>query len=108
MSRIEENVRRIALKHLDLLTLKRRYRDDLDFHDLAVWEIRTALKEAYKAGAKRTPRERQITRELKKLIATPTDLIDALDGTICDDEPEFRKLRKAISSATMALTGGEA
>jgi hypothetical protein len=58
MSRIEENVRRIALKHLDLLTLKRRYRDDLDFHDLAVWEIRSALKEAYKAGAKRTPRER--------------------------------------------------
>jgi hypothetical protein len=50
MSRIEENVRRIALKHLDLLTLKRRYRDDLDFHDLAVWEIRTLSRKPTRPG----------------------------------------------------------
>ena len=99
---------RIAREILRLETLETRRRDRLDFHDLAVWQIKDALQAAYKAGAENTPRERRLTRELKKLIARSTDIIDALDGTICDGEPEFLKLRKAVSSATKALKGGAA
>ena len=105
---MKKTLARIAREILRLETLETRRRDRLDFHDLAVWQIKDALQAAYKAGAENTPRERRLTRELKKLIARSTDLIDALDGTICDGEPEFPKLRKAVSSATKALKGGAA
>ena len=39
----------IAASH-QIETLKPRYSDDLDFHDIAVWEIRDMLEEAYAAG----------------------------------------------------------
>jgi len=105
---MKDIIAKIAKDHLFIETLKQQGSDRLDFHDLGVWGIRRALEAAHKAGAKRTPRERQLTRELKKLIARSTDIIDALDGTICDCEPEFSKLRKAVSSATKALKGGAA
>lgn len=41
----------IAKKHLHLGTLETRNADSLDFHDLAVWQIRDALQAAYDAGA---------------------------------------------------------
>ena len=41
----------IAKTHLDIETLETRKSDALDFHDLAVWNIRAALEAAYKAGA---------------------------------------------------------
>ncbi|HYW37378.1 MAG TPA: hypothetical protein VE957_04630 [Terriglobales bacterium] len=105
---MKKTLDRIAREILRLETLETRRRDRLDFHDLAVWQIKDALQAAYKAGAESTSRERRLTRELKKLIARSADLIDALDGTICDGEPEFPKLRKAVSSATKALKGGAA
>lgn len=105
---MKDIIAKIAKDHLSIDTLAQQGSDRLDFHDLGVWGIRRALEAAHKAGAKRTPRERQLTRELKKLIARSTDLIDALDGTICDGEPEFSKLRKAVSNATKALKGGAA
>ena len=105
---MKKTLDRIAGEILRLETLETRGRDRLDFHDLAVWQIKDALQAAYKAGAESTSRERRLTRELKKLIARSMDLIDALDGTICDGEPEFPKLRKAVSSATKALNGGAA
>jgi hypothetical protein len=40
----------IAWKYLFLVTLKPRGSDDLDFHDLSVWQIRRALEAAYLAG----------------------------------------------------------
>ncbi len=40
----------IAKKHLDIETLETRNSDGLDFHDLSVWEIRTALMAAFLAG----------------------------------------------------------
>ena len=40
-----------AQRHLHgLETLESRNRDALDFHDVAVWAIRSALEEAYAAG----------------------------------------------------------
>lgn len=41
----------IANKHLQLETLETRHSDRLDFHDLAVWQIRDALQAAHDAGA---------------------------------------------------------
>jgi len=40
----------IAQRHLFLETLETRNRDRLDFHDTAVWAIRSALVAAYEAG----------------------------------------------------------
>jgi len=41
----------IAHKHFpDLETLETRNSDGLDFHDVAVWAIRSALADAFEAG----------------------------------------------------------
>lgn len=40
----------IAQKHLYLETLGTRKSDLLDFHDLAVWSIKAALKAAFETG----------------------------------------------------------
>ena len=40
----------IAEKNLGMVTLETRKSDDLDFHDLAVWQIKKALKDAFIAG----------------------------------------------------------
>lgn len=41
----------IAAKHFHSIeTLETRNRDRLDFHDVAVWSICAALKEAFEAG----------------------------------------------------------
>ena len=40
----------IATRHFFVETLDTRNRDRLDFHDVAVWAMRTALTEAYEAG----------------------------------------------------------
>jgi hypothetical protein len=43
-------IEKIAREILDLETLETRNSDSLDFHDIAVWEIRKALEAAYEAG----------------------------------------------------------
>lgn len=40
----------IAAKHLNIPTLATRRSDRLDFHDLSVWAVRSALEAAYDAG----------------------------------------------------------
>ena len=40
----------IALKHLFVETLQTQNRDSLDFHDVSVWAIESALKAAFEAG----------------------------------------------------------
>lgn len=40
----------IAKTILSLETLTTRNSDSLDFHELAVWQIKEALESAYKAG----------------------------------------------------------
>jgi hypothetical protein len=42
----------IATQILDLETLDTRKSDRLDFHELAVWQIKKALGAAYTAGQK--------------------------------------------------------
>ena len=40
----------IARRQFHIETLDTRNRDRLDFHDVAVWAIRTALEDAFEAG----------------------------------------------------------
>jgi hypothetical protein len=40
----------IALKHFFVETLQTQNRDCLDFHDVSVWAIESALKAAFEAG----------------------------------------------------------
>ena len=47
-------IEKIAREILDLETLETRNMDSLDFHDLAVWEIRKALEAAFIAGQKQS------------------------------------------------------
>lgn len=50
MSPIDTLLTQIAQQHLGIETLQTRYADRLDFHDLAVWNLRAALQAAFQAG----------------------------------------------------------
>lgn len=50
-SAIDATILEIAKRHLLLETLETRRSDRLDFHDLAVWNVKAALEAAYAAGA---------------------------------------------------------
>mgnify|MGYP000936433385 CR=1 FL=1 len=47
---VERALTEIAQRHLQIETLEPRHADDLDFHDVAVWNFRAALVAAYEAG----------------------------------------------------------
>ena len=40
----------IALDHLFIETLQTRHRDSLDFHDVSVWGVKSALQAAFDTG----------------------------------------------------------
>jgi hypothetical protein len=46
----DQQLQQIALDHLFVATLETRSSDSLDFHDLSVWSIKTALQAAFEAG----------------------------------------------------------
>lgn len=54
MSRIDHLLNQIARKHLDIETLETRKSDRLDFHEVAVWNLKAALEAAYRAGLEAT------------------------------------------------------
>ena len=48
---LDEELLEIAHRHIDRIeTLETRRSDSLDFHDVAVWELKSALEAAYRAG----------------------------------------------------------
>lgn len=47
---MDNTILEIAYQHLGMQSLETANNDGLDFHDLAVWNIRSALEAAYKAG----------------------------------------------------------
>lgn len=47
---LDQLFQRIALDHLFVDTLETRNSDRLDFHDVSVWGIKTALQAAFDAG----------------------------------------------------------
>ncbi|MBD3873628.1 DUF6900 domain-containing protein [Stutzerimonas kunmingensis] len=47
---LDKLLARIALDHLFIETLATRNSDSLDFHDVSVWGVKSALMAAYQAG----------------------------------------------------------
>lgn len=47
---MKEILAQIAKYHLGIHTLEDQHHDAVDFHDLAVWNIRAALEAAFEAG----------------------------------------------------------
>jgi hypothetical protein len=47
---MENLLQKIALDHLFIESLETRNSDRLDFHDVSVWAVKSALMAAYEAG----------------------------------------------------------
>jgi hypothetical protein len=47
---VDELLAAIAKETLHIDTLETRKSDSLDFHDVAVWSVKSALEAAYRAG----------------------------------------------------------
>jgi len=47
---IDRQLQQIALDHLFIDTLETRNSDRLDFHEVSVWVVKSALMAAYQAG----------------------------------------------------------
>lgn len=47
---LDQMLARIAQEHLLIDTLETRNSDSLDFHDVSVWGVKSALEAAYQAG----------------------------------------------------------
>jgi hypothetical protein len=63
----------IASKHLNIPTLRTRKSDRLDFHEVSVWAVRSALKAAFDEGVRisRTRRPPQLSG-----LPTPFDIYE--------------------------------
>jgi hypothetical protein len=49
-AKTEQTLRKIAADHLSIDTLETRNSDSLDFHEVSVWGIKSALRAAFDAG----------------------------------------------------------
>lgn len=47
---LDQQMQQIALDHLFIETLETRNSDWMDFHEVSVWGVRSALMAAYEAG----------------------------------------------------------
>jgi hypothetical protein len=52
MTHLDQILNAIASQHLGISTLQTRRSDRLDFHDVSVWQVKSALKAAFDAGAR--------------------------------------------------------
>ncbi len=47
---LDQQMQQIALDHLFIETLETRNSDRMDFHEVSVWGVKSALMAAYEAG----------------------------------------------------------
>ena len=47
---LDQQMQQIALDHLFIETLETRHSDRMDFHEVSVWGVKSALMAAYQAG----------------------------------------------------------
>ena len=47
---LDQQMQQIALAHLFIETLETRNSDRMDFHEVSVWGVKSALMAAYEAG----------------------------------------------------------
>ena len=90
----------IALKRLDIETLLTRNSDALDFHDVSVWGVKHALRDAYRAGhAASAP----IAETLRVLM---TSCEEALSGAWDKSDGGFEDMIELASRALGNWEGG--
>ena len=66
MNQLDQILTAIAREHLAIPTLDPRNADSLDFHDVSVWGVKNALRDAYQAGVNASAQNpRLITKQLK-------------------------------------------
>jgi hypothetical protein len=53
----KKTIEKIAKEKLRLETLETRWSDELDFHDISVWQLKDALEAAYEAGRKESTKK---------------------------------------------------
>ena len=51
---LDQQMQQIALDHLFIETLETRHSDRMDFHEVSVWGVKSALMAAYEAGRQAT------------------------------------------------------
>jgi hypothetical protein len=54
---LDQQLQQIALDHLFIETLETRNSDRLDFHEVSVWGVKSALMAAYEAGRQTAKRD---------------------------------------------------
>lgn len=59
MRGFKKELENIAKDCLGIETLKQRWSDELDFHEVSVWGVEEALKRAYELGQKETRRNKK-------------------------------------------------
>jgi len=90
----DQMLEEIAKIKLDIETLNTRKSDSLDFHEVAVWRLKTALRRAYMAGyeqavADREPHDNPDDANLvPPNFACPKCGQRKMDELICDDDGE--------------------
>ena len=47
---LDQQMQQIALDHLFIETLETRHSDRMDFHEVSVWGVKSAMMAAYEAG----------------------------------------------------------
>lgn len=50
MRKLDQLLEQIAKEELGIDTLEEQKSDSLDFHEVSVWSLKSALERAYKAG----------------------------------------------------------
>jgi hypothetical protein len=80
MKRPDPILAAIAREHLSIPTLETRRADSLDFHDVAVWQVKAALKAAFDAGTRSAGKDAEslaLPQEAPVHAAVPTPLLVA-------------------------------
>ena len=68
MKRPDRILADIAATHLNIPTLRTRRSDRLDFHDVSVWAVRSALKAAFDAGSANSPAVSRLFRACQMVV----------------------------------------
>ena len=76
--KMEITITRIAKERLHIESLEKRWSDSLDFYDCAVWNIKEALEEAYKAGLEAGKNGTEQTAYFEKKAANISEVKNAI------------------------------
>jgi hypothetical protein len=86
----DELLAAIASEHLAVLTLETQRSDSLDFHEVAVWQLKAALKAAFDAGAKTGPLPAPVSGRPTPFDAYEIHGMKRLPGQGQEEEPVGR------------------